>query len=853
MHYHPYLFGQHKQPYRHNDAVIMMQARSHVALGLLLLAQSAAFAETAAEIDWVSRDQLAPSIQAELPWFCQGAYVEPPPADNLGSGETRATADKTSHVIGDFTLLTGSVEVEQGYLRIVSPSVRLDETTDIARLEGPLVLRNQGLVVAGKGGTSNLFEGTGVIDSGTFLLHQSRFRGSATQIERMASTDVLLTKGQFTRCEPGSNAWSIRGKSILLKPAEGYGTARDVTIRVKDVPVVWVPYLKFPLNDDRQSGFLMPGAGHDGTGGTDISVPYYFNIAPALDATYEPRSIWKRGLVHDGQVRFLAGASTNEVNLGFIARDKIWDNRNVIDATSQGTDTGSVTIPAFERQNRWYTNLRHEGNWGRQWQTSGSYNAVSDIDYLREIGGDIGSSAVEQFTGAIDQSLGSNVSAVLDRRGEITHRAGKWNSSLLVQGFQNIDPLANEQYEVLPRFRTRYRDKLAFVDWNGELEFTLFDKNTDGITGPLAIVGQRTVLDSQVSTRKSTQWGFLEPALGITHRAYALDGTPVGYRTNPSETTPRFSLDGGLFFDRFFSFRGRNFQQTLEPRLFYLYVEEDDQDDLPQFDAGPLTPGFSQLFRTNRFTGRDRLGDANQLSVGITSKLLANRTGAQLVEASIGQIYYFKDRSVIFRAQSGDDPTRGESPLFTRLRLNLTNSLSVSGSYEWEPDVNRSNRGTFSMKYVEGDRKLFNASYIYNSPEVQATGPFVSEEESDMSVIWPIPGLAGHLSGIGRWRYSWDRNQTVDSFWGVEYNDCCLKMRLVMRRYLQQARNVTVLEDDPANPGGFLPVNRVITPADTAIFFEFQLKGISTLGRRLDLLLEQSIPGYSQREKRLGN
>ncbi|XOV87211.1 MAG: LPS-assembly protein LptD [Pseudomonadota bacterium] len=831
----------------------MMQAPLYVVLGILLLTQFPAFAETAADVDWVPREQLDAATRADLPWFCQGTYIEPPPADNLASGETRATADTTSHVIGDYTLLTGKVEIEQGYLRIQSPSVRLDEQTDIARLEGPLLLRDQGLTVVGASGTSNLFEGTGVIDSGTFLLHQSRFRGKANQIERLASTDVLLTAGEFTRCEPDSNAWAIRGQRILLKPAEGYGTARDVTIRVKDVPVVWVPYLKFPLNDERQSGFLMPGAGYDGTGGTDISVPYYFNIAPALDATYEPRSIWKRGLVHDGQVRFLAGASSNEVNLGFIANDKIWDNRNLIDATSQGTNTGSVTIPPFERQNRWYTNLRHEGNWSRAWQTSGSYNAVSDIDYLREIGGDIGSSAVEQFTGAIDQSLGSNVSAVLDRRAEITHRAGNWHSSLLLQGFQNIDPLAQEQYEVLPRVRTRYRDKIAFVDLSTELEYTVFDKDTSGITGPLAIVGERTVLDTEVSMRKSTRWGFLAPALGITHRAYTLDDTPAGYRTDPSVTTPRFSLDGGLFFDRFFSFSGRSYQQTLEPRLFYLYVEDDYQDDLPQFDSGLLTPGFSQLFRTNRFTGRDRLGDANQLSIGLTSKLLANRTGAQLVEASIGQIYYFEDRSVLFRAQSGDDPTRGQSPLFTRLRLNLSDSMSVSGSYEWEPDVNRSNRGTFSLKYAKDDRRLLNLSYIYNSPEVQATGPFVNEEESDASIIWPIPLVSDRLSGIGRWRYSWDRNQTVDAFWGVEYNDCCLKMRLVVRRYLQQARNVTVLEDDPGNPGGFVPVNRIITPSDSAIFFEFQLKGISTLGRRLDMLLEQSIPGYSQREKRLGN
>ncbi|MBD3649364.1 MAG: LPS assembly protein LptD, partial [Pseudomonadales bacterium] len=363
-----------------------------------------------------------------------------------------------------------------------------------------------------------------------------------------------------------------------------------------------------------------------------------------------------------------------------------------------------------------------------------------------------------------------------------------------VQGFQNLDPQGQEQYETLPRLSATYFESLSIFEVAMEFEYTNFAKDNENVGGLQGIVGERALADASLSMPLRAVWGFIEPSINVVHRRYDLEDTPDGFRTDPALTTPGFSLDAGLFFDRFFEFRGRELQQTLEPRIFYLYVEEDPQDDLPVFEVSPLTPSFSQLFRENRFTGRDRIGDANQISVAATTRFLQRDTGAEFLSASIGEIWYFKDREVVYQPRPGDDNESSTSAIFTEGRITLENGLRIVGSYEWDHRVNRSNRGKFSLKYNPDDRHIFNLSYIYTSDEVERRSQFRNEEESDLSFIWP---LSGKWSLIGRWNYGWDENQTIESLLGVEYNDCCWKSRLVFRRYLKEPRNLTLIVDDP--------------------------------------------------------
>ncbi len=822
-----------------------------------------AHVQSAAEVDWVPASDLDENQQQLLPWYCDGLYIQPeafrerthqsdhkrsnhkkpknsPPNENQ---PIHVSARDALHVADHSTTFTGDVEIQQGSRRINSEFASMDAATDIATLQGPVAIRETGLLLHGRQASGNLFAGTGVIDGATFLLHQSRMQGSATQIHKKANNELLIEDGDFTRCNPGKNTWSMQGKNIRLVTDEGYGVARDLTIRVKNVPVAYFPYFRFPINDERQSGFLMPGIGQDSDGGTELDIPYYFNLAPHHDATYRFRSMWKRGLIHEAKYRRLTKNTNNLIDGAIILKDDIYDDRTELDLRS-----GAIT-PGIEKRDRWLVHATHDGGRNHRWKSSIRYSAVSDNDYLSDIGGSVGSASPHQMSQVNDRNLENRTTPALDRIGSISYHGHKWKSKIQVQGFQSLDDFALEQYEKLPELSVSYRDKYDFLTLDTKFRYTHFDRDTDNLRGALAITGQRGVVDATLAMPVRRAWGFVIPALNLIHRKYNLSNTAATVSNSPSLTTPSLSLDSGLVFDRFFRWRNKKFQQTLEPRLFYLYTEFDRQDDLPRFDASASTPSYSQMFRRNRFSGYDRIADTHQMSIGVSTSLLSADTGAEFLKASIGQIQYFKNREVVFQPKTGDDLSANSSALFTELRLALGANLSMNSSFEWEPRNGRSNRGKYSLKYRPDEYKIVNLSYSYTSSEVQSARLFQRQEESDLSFIWRI---ASKWSAIGRWNFGWDDDQTIESLLGVEYNDCCWKFRVVFRRFIEDPRLMTITFDDPSSPAGQSQFTRLDHRADSGIFLEFQLKGLAELGGRLDRLLEDSIPGYRARENRIG-
>mgnify|MGYP001161348351 FL=1 len=809
-------------------------------------------AQSAAEVDWVPAADLNEDQRQSLPWYCDGLYIQPeafseetrPNNSQLNENQPiHVSARDALHVADHSTTFTGDVEIQQGSRRIHSEFASMDAATEIATLHGPVAIRETDLLLHGSEASGNLFAGTGVIDGATFPLHQSRMQGRATRIYKKANNELLIEDGDFTRCNPGKNTWSMRGKNIRLLTEEGYGVARDVTIRIKKVPVAYFPYFRFPINDERQSGFLMPSIGQDSDGGTELDIPYYFNLAPQYDATYRFRSMWKRGLIHEAEYRHLTKNTNNLIDGAIILRDDIYDERTELDLRS-----GAVT-PGIEKEDRWLINVKHDGGRESRWKSSIRYSAVSDNDYLSDIGGSVGSASSHQTTHVSDRHIKNRTTPALDRVGSISYHSRKWQSKLQVQGFQSLDDFSQEQYEKLPELSASYRDRYKFLTLNAKFRYTHFDRDTDNLKGSRAITGQRAVVDATLATPFRRPWGFIIPSANLIHRKYNLSDTPLAVRDSPALTTPSLSLDSGLIFDRFFSWGAREFQQTLEPRLFYLYTDFNQQDDLPDFDASVSTPSYAWMFRRNRFSGYDRIADANQLSVGLSTSLLFADTGAEFLKASIGQIRYFDNRKVIFNPRPGDDLSTSFSALFTELRLTLGADLTMNSSFEWEPRNGRSNRGKFSLKYHPDDHKIINLSYGYASSEVQSISRFQQQEESDLSFIWRI---AGKWSAIGRWNFGWDDDQTIESLFGVEYNDCCWKFRVAFRRYLEDPRLITVTVDDPSSPAGQSQSTRLDHRADSGIFLEFQLKGLAELGGRLDRLLEDSIPGYRARENRIG-
>ena len=674
-------------------------------------------------------------------------------------------------------------------------------------------MREPDLLVTGETIQGNLGDASAVVDSASFLMHQHRLRGQASQLVRKTDGTIEITDGDFTTCEPGSDAWVLRGESVELDQEAGRGIARKVTLRVKDVPVAWIPWMRFPLDARRQSGFLVPGIGRDSESGADIAIPYYFNLAPNLDATYTLRILGKRGIMHEGELRYLTPSTENQVAATYLPDDDIFDNRSVVDLAAPDT---------FERQDRWLGYLKHRGYYGN-WSTRADYAGTSDIDYFDDLDG---------FTNVesdLDRNLDQSQSPALLREGALTFRKDQWYSSLEARSFQPLSRGQPEQYQVLPRLTVAGRHLLGPVNVSGLMQLTSFDNKDNA-----RVTGERTVLDTSLSLPLRNAWGYATPSVRVYHRQYSLDGVAAGTDESPELTTGSAALDAGLFLERPFNWRNRELTQTLEPRLHYLYVEESSQDNLPLFDSTLVTPSYDTLFRNRRYTGYDRVGDANRFALGLTTRFLDER-GVQRFAASAGQLYHLEDRAITTGVSPGSDPTTSRSPLFLSLALS-GNRLSGYASYEFEPDSTRSNRSFVSVRYRPGDQTLLNFSYAMTNSLVQRNTLIRDEEETDISLIWPVSEA---WQVVARWNYGWDSGQTIESLLGLEYNDCCWRARVLFRRNLDEPRFITLTAP------GQQPEQVVERRSENGIYFEFQLKGLGSLGGRLDAMLIDAIPGYT--------
>ena len=766
-------------------------------------------ADSAAEVDWRIISKLGQ---------CQGEYVDGSIKTGINehidtSRFTKVTAISALHVEGRSTELTGDVSIHQGSQLLSGDFFTMDAQTEKYTAEGNVQLRQAGLLIKGTRIEGNFYAGTAAIDSASFLLHDSRLRGTATSLKKNEQDTLAITKGNFTTCEPDSNTWAIRGKEIELINAEGYGTAKHATLQIKGVPVAYFPYFRFPIDDSRQSGFLWPTVGHDSDGGTDAAIPYYFNISPNLDVTYTLRSVWKRGVMHEGELRYRNSYSENLFAATFLPSDNEYDERKQVTPT---TDSD------FDKKDRWATHFSHKGKAGRL-SSSILYASVSDTDYLDDLGGFTNTNS--SFSNAMDYSK----EPALLRKGNVSYRTKSWISTLELQSFQEIGQIKRNQYETLPRLTVAGSKSFGLVKTSALLQATLFDNPSEKKPE-----GSRIVADISANVPFRNSWGHITPGLRHIHRSYSLDNESAGTRDNATINTALASLDMGLTFERHTSIWNKGFHQTLEPRLYYLYAEEEFQDDLPTFDSLIITPSFESLFRQNRYVGYDRIGDANQIALGITTRYLDETTGAQLLEISAGQIFFMADRSVNDSDFLGNNPLDKTSPVFINLTTRVKR-LSLRASYERDTENSSSNRGSIALRYISDNQAIFNFSYSMVDKLQQRT--LRNREETDLSFLWPL-GQSNAWSLVGRWNYGWEEGQTIESLFGVEYNDCCWRTRVVFRRHLKRPRTVSISKPEFATK---LAQDR---RADSGIYFEFQLKGLASLGGRLDNWLHNSIPGY---------
>ncbi|MGR9037804.1 MAG: LPS-assembly protein LptD, partial [Gammaproteobacteria bacterium] len=372
--------------------------------------------------------------------------------------------------------------------------------------------------------------------------------------------------------------------------------------------------------------------------------------------------------------------------------------------------------------------------------------------------------------------------------------------------------------------------------------------------------------------------GFMTPKVSLQNTHYELTDQTAGKPNSITRTLPIVSLDNGLFLDREFDLGSSSLKQTLEPRLFYLYIPRDDQKDIPVFDTSLYDFWFTNLFRENRFSGSDRVQDANQITAGLTTRLLDSATGRDKLKFSLGEIIYFQNRevtlpvrlrylpsAVVTPPQGLESPIETEtlSPLIAELSGALSDYWTGETGIQWSPDSNDIVGGKAVLHFIKEDDKILNLGFRYRQSDLperilrstrcppNTTGtpvdcwyptnsynPLNDKKvlqssdliQSDLSFRWP---LAESWYGVGRWVYSWLYNSTQESFIGVEKENCCWRFRVIGRRWTNNINTVN-------------SVNSQLTEgtSQTGVFFQVELKGLTGIGEKLDEFFEQSIYGY---------
>ncbi|WP_415886995.1 LPS assembly protein LptD [Neptuniibacter sp. QD37_6] len=704
---------------------------------------------------------------------CAGRYIEPsyPIAgdEHLENPPLYLEADQSSTIIGGLSRLQGGVTMRQGVRRLSASSAELDQVTNKARLEGNVVYREPGLLMLSDTAQIDTSSSEAIFNDTQYVMHEDGFRGEADRIIRLEDERLRIENGDYTYCPPFSDAWKLQADSIEINQDTGIGTAEDTVIRVAGVPIFYSPYFTFPIDDRRKSGFLYPTIGYSTDDGLDISVPYYFNIAPNMDDTLTARHMSDRGLLLENEFRYMNDWSSNTLNTAYLSNDNTLN------------------------EDRWLLNIEHNGKPSQRWHTSIDFSSVSDNDYFEDL----------------DTNLEVSRQDHLDQRAEITYNQKNWSFQARVHDYQTIDDNSKSPYKRLPQLTLKGENKFSEAgEFKYITEYTQFDRDLSGLTGRDRIIGDRRYIMPTINYLWQAPWGYLKPELSLWSSNYSLDNQLSGLSESPSINVPILSLDSTVIFERTLSNGGI---QTLEPRIFGLYIPEENQDEIPDFDTSELGFSYNSLFRHNRFSGKDRIGDTKQISLGIATRFFG-QDGYEKGSLSIGQAYYFADRKVQLNPASPDS-TEGQSDIATEAVWYLNRNFRVNFDAILDNNDFSNTESNLRLRYNSDLDHRFDFSYRYEED---------TRKQTDLSFIWP---LSGSWTAMGRWLHDIEENDNLESALGLEYESCCWKVSFAGRRWLDDKDNY-----------------------DTGMFLNFTLKGLGSFGSGSNGFLNDII-GYEEREE----
>ncbi|MGN6512011.1 MAG: LPS assembly protein LptD [Lysobacteraceae bacterium] len=721
---------------------------------------------------------------------------------------------------------SGNVVLRRGDQFMGAQNLTINNDTGDYVAQGSVRYQDSGMRLVADRGEGNQNTDTHTLQDVQYQLMSRRGNGGAEHI-RMQGPQGALFGATYSTCPPEQRSWELRAQEIDVDTDKGVGVAHNATLRVGRVPVLYVPWFQFPIDDRRRTGLLYPAISLSGRNGFDWRQPVYLNLAPNYDATLVPRYMSDRGLQLGGEFRYLVPGGAGVLQAEFLPNDQLTDRKR--DEELAEFLAGGYPLDNRRGDDRGMFRFTGYQALGDTWVARANLNWISDPRYFEDFS--------NHANGLAPYSLQSSIGVF----GTGEH----WTASVSADHQQLADYTLSRYllpYNRLPRATFRWDQPLQpWLHAGVDTEAVRFqhDRAPERADTAQKFEGSRLDLKPWISLPLQGASWFVTPTLAWRYTGYQLSGeladqvaaqraqafvaanggsvTPdllARLRNDtPTRSVPIGSIDAGLYFDRETAWGGRSFLQTLEPRLFYLRVPYENQDDLPLFDTRPLTFSWGQLFRDNRYTGADRQTDANQLTLALTTRLIRQDDGHEKLRASIGQIRYFDDSRVTVPGEVPVD--RGKSAWIADADYAINDRWTLGGSYQWDPKFRRQDLAGVHTRYLIGDDGVVNLGYRYRRNLL---------EQADVSFLYP---LTPAWSLVGRYYYSMFRSATarpglLEGIAGVQWDSCCVAMRLVARRYIH-------------NREGEL---------DNAIEFQIELKGLGAAGPDTESRLRRAILGY---------
>lgn len=677
------------------------------------------------------------------------------------------SADRIESTAPNIVEAQGNVEARQAGQVFSANWLRYDTTLNAIDARGAVRLEQERLLVHGDTLKLDLDDYSGAMTSPVYQFTAQPGRGNAQHIDFIDKERFALQNATYTTCPVDNDDWFLKVGELDIDKTRNIGTARHASLHFLGTPVLYTPWMDFALNEERKTGILAPTFGTTERSGLDVLVPYYLNLAPNYDATLYPRLLSKRGVQLGGELRYLFGDARGENRLEYLPNDN---------------EAG---------RSRWSVALHNEYQIDTNTRAGMLFGRVSDNDYFRDL---------------------SNLIAVtsqthINREAWITTRRANWNAELRAQSFQTLQdstaatPIA-DLYARLPQARFGAAQTFA----NG-LEFH-FDSELTHFAHPDASQpeGTRALAYPTLRLPLATSFGFVTPQLGWHSSYYALDDDAAKSRI--SRNVPIFSLDSGVVFERPLEFAGHRFEQTLEPRAYYVYAPYRNQDAIPNFDTALLDFSYAQMFTENQFVGGDRVNDANQLTLALTSRFTDADSGLERLQVTVGQRYYFSDQQVTLNP---GDPVRNSNAtdLLAAASGQITRDWRIDTAWQINTQNGVTIRRNLGAAYRPAPGRTLNFGYRYID---QTT------EQVDVSAQWP---LAPRWYGMFRYNYSFQDDKLVEGLAGLEYNGGCWIVRGVFQRLATKENQST-----------------------DAFFLQLELSGMGRIGANPLDVLKQSVPGY---------